>query len=272
MNENIWYFLCVTKMLTVFKILHTASSGSAPNAVLGNTYLLPSFDECSEPVEELPFHDNKILKVNRNSADGDYGLSLSAPTLRAPQSISGTDKDSYKSPTQLTVQDENVAPSRSGTGTDPYKFNASKFRASIKQGSLIALDNERPNHSDEVNSGEPQRSQFEEDTSNAAVTGENKADIDDDDINPNTNTNRRSVEREVISQALLYICCFFLTYIFAAVSRAIDIQGKEMPYALIVLDRFFLPLQGFFDIMVYTRPHIVPLAQSLCYCVQSWRG
>jgi hypothetical protein len=75
-------------------IQHASSCGSTTNAFYVNTSLLPSLEECLEPVEALPFHNNKISEVNRNAADVENGLSSGAPTPRAPPSISisGTDK------------------------------------------------------------------------------------------------------------------------------------------------------------------------------------
>ena len=101
---------------------------------------------------------------------------------------------SNKYPSQLPAQDKDVEEMKSNCqqcpSPDPYKLNTAKVRASIKREALIALDNGRANHSGEVNGGDPQRSQFEEDTSNAAVTGENEVDINHYDINPNNkNTN-----------------------------------------------------------------------------------
>jgi len=39
-------------------------------------------------------------------------------------------------------------------------------------------------------------------------------------------------------------------------------QGKEVPFTLFFLSRFFLPVQGFFNVMVYMRPHIISLRRS----------
>ena len=56
--------------------------------------------------------------------------------------------------------------------------------------------------------------------------------------------------------------CIFLTYIFSVTARFLQMQGKEIPFALLLLARFFIPLQGFFNVMVYMRPHIVSLRRS----------
>jgi len=68
--------------------------------------------------------------------------------------------------------------------------------------------------------------------------------------------------KKVAFQVLLYMCSFFLTYIFGLVARIIQMQGAQVPYAVILLGRFFLPLQGFFNILMYTRPHIVSLRRN----------
>jgi len=81
---------------------------------------------------------------------------------------------------------------------------------------------------------------------------------------PTTETNEESVESEAISQALLYIGCFFITYIFPVVARSIENYGNgvEIPFFLLLLCRFFLPLNGFLTILVYTRPHVKSIRRN----------
>lgn len=133
--------------------------------------------------------------------------------------------------------------SRSGTGTDPYKFNTAKVRAAIKRESLIAV--------------KPPPLASVQATSPLAVKVE-----DGNEDGDNSNSPNNSVEREVIVQALLCTGCFFLTYIFSVTARMIQMQGKEVSFAVLFLARFFQLLQGFFNIMVYMRPHIVSLRRN----------
>ena len=66
----------------------------------------------------------------------------------------------------------------------------------------------------------------------ADVTGQSEADSGHNDENRrasnniNNTNNKSSVEKEVISQALLYMSSCFLTYIFPMTLRVIRFQGK----------------------------------------------
>ena len=172
-------------------------------------------------------------------------------------------------------------PSRSAKGGDSYHFNAAEVRAKIRRESLIALDTQELNDTERKNSTSGEELQSRPSTSRksrlrqksnnrgwslhgrtSAATSSlpvNEEDGNDDVRNEDTNN---SVETEAIFQALLYTGCFFLTYIFSATGRMIQMQGKEVPFAILFLARFFLPLQGFFNIMVYMRPHIISLRRS----------
>jgi len=68
----------------------------------------------------------------------------------------------------------------------------------------------------------------------------------------NTNENLRVV----VVQALLYILAFLSSVVFSAAVRIIESGGKPVPFAVYVLSRVFTPLQGFLNILVYTRPHV----------------
>ena len=265
-----------------------SSSWCAKSAVTENNDPLPFLKVSFGPAEILTsptLNQNKSSQVKSNEeGNEENGPSSDTSKPRAPPSRSGTGADPYKfntakvrasikredslkSLSQLPAQDEDLEdlntlfalavstkprapPSRTGTGTDPYKFNAAKVRERIRRESKIAL---------------------EEDMTAAAVTGHSEADSGHNEENrrASNNTNNSSsssssssVEKEVISQALLYMGCCFLTYIFPLISRVISLQGKEVPFIILFLARFFLPLQGFFNIIVYTRPHIVSLRRN----------
>ena len=90
--------------------------------------------------------------------------------------------------------------------------------------------------------------------------------VDEDDGNGDgenedgdNNSPNNSVETGAIFQALLHVGCFFLTYVFSVATSMIQMRWKDVPFALLFLACFFLPLQGSFHIMVYTRPHIISL-------------
>lgn len=58
------------------------------------------------------------------------------------------------------------------------------------------------------------------------------------------------------TQCFLYIASFLLCYTFTIASRIYGIIGRPAPFPVLVISRFFLPLQGFFVILIYSRPHI----------------
>ena len=60
-------------------------------------------------------------------------------------------------------------------------------------------------------------------------------------------------------QCLLYHMNFLVCFCFPVVSRIYGIMGKEAPFALLLLARIFMPLNGFFLILVYSRPHVKAL-------------
>ena len=79
--------------------------------------------------------------------------------------------------------------------------------------------------------------------------------------NPRTsqnNTNNRM--EEIKKQALLYVLSYILSYGFVWGQSIYSIATKKPPLAwLRVLSATFFPLQGFMNIFIYCRPHIVSL-------------
>jgi len=69
--------------------------------------------------------------------------------------------------------------------------------------------------------------------------------------------------REINKQALLYTGSYFLTYGFPwAETIYVNATGKEAPTLLGILIAIFFPLQGFINIFIYCRPHIVSLRKK----------
>ena len=70
--------------------------------------------------------------------------------------------------------------------------------------------------------------------------------------------------QQVMTQGLLYVVSFFLSYTPAAIIRAIEASVYEDPneqalYPILVLYSLLLPLQGFFNMFVYNRPTYLKL-------------
>jgi hypothetical protein len=69
--------------------------------------------------------------------------------------------------------------------------------------------------------------------------------------------------RETLTRrAIAYIAGFILTYIFSFIFLFLKGAGHEPHYVLNLLSTFFLPLQGFFNLLIYTYPHVVSYRQS----------
>ena len=70
---------------------------------------------------------------------------------------------------------------------------------------------------------------------------------------------RASVQRlkDIVSRGVVYIIGYALTYIFFTVYNMMLLYGSSKPpFAIIFLSRFTYPLQGLFNILVYTYPHV----------------
>jgi len=78
-----------------------------------------------------------------------------------------------------------------------------------------------------------------------------------------SSSSQSSTVHETAIQASLYICAFFLTYIWTGVlslSFRSGVQANRRYYfPLVALSKIFLPLQGFMNFFIYTRPRYVAL-------------
>lgn len=132
-------------------------------------------------------------------------------------------------------------PSRSGTFEDPYAFDIHRVRKSIRRESL-ALNKEE---------------------SSTTVNASNKSNNIDDINNNNDGPRIKSKEEEAAIRSLLYIASFIVCYSPSAIARFMKFNRMEdEPFIIALLTRIMLPLQGFFFIMVYTRPYVLSLRKS----------
>ncbi len=68
---------------------------------------------------------------------------------------------------------------------------------------------------------------------------------------------RRQSGKPFLVQAQWYTVAFVLTYTFPMIMLfSIKFESDSPPATFILLARIFNPLQGFFNILVYTRPHV----------------
>jgi hypothetical protein len=67
--------------------------------------------------------------------------------------------------------------------------------------------------------------------------------------------------KEISYRAIFYIIAFFVTFVWTSIHRLMEVYSSSVPpFTIILLARLFYPLQGFFNILVYTYPHV----QSYC--------
>jgi len=59
------------------------------------------------------------------------------------------------------------------------------------------------------------------------------------------------------NRAIAYIVGYLLTYLFTFIYRFIELLGSPIPFVIILLARFTFPLQGFFNVLIYTYPHVI---------------
>lgn len=64
--------------------------------------------------------------------------------------------------------------------------------------------------------------------------------------------------REISNRSLAFVVGFGLTYMFGFIHRFFRIfVDNKAPFPIIILARTFYPLQGLFNILIYTYPHVV---------------
>jgi len=80
---------------------------------------------------------------------------------------------------------------------------------------------------------------------------------------------RASLRRQshIVHRATAYIIGYSLTYIFPLIFRSWLQTGSQPPFTIILLSRFFSPMQGFFNVLIYTYPHVksVRVVESCSY-------
>ncbi len=61
--------------------------------------------------------------------------------------------------------------------------------------------------------------------------------------------------RKIAVQGLRYVGAFYITWMFPTVSRITELVAKKNYFPIQFLDTFLIPLQGFFNCMIYIRPN-----------------
>lgn len=68
-----------------------------------------------------------------------------------------------------------------------------------------------------------------------------------------SNSNSRKYSKRVATQGYWYCGAFYLTWLFPTITRLTQLFGKT-PYPLILITAMFVPIQGFFNCLVFIHP------------------
>jgi hypothetical protein len=63
-------------------------------------------------------------------------------------------------------------------------------------------------------------------------------------------------QNEISNRAYAYIAGFMITNLFTGIYRIWDQQSGNVPFVIIYLSRLLYPLQGLFNVLIYTYPHV----------------
>ena len=80
--------------------------------------------------------------------------------------------------------------------------------------------------------------------------------------------NQSKKHREVMSQAFYYVLCYVVTWALPYTNNILDSQKMKVPFVLRLMARLINPGQGIWNILVYTRPHVIALRKA--YPEYSW--
>lgn len=70
-----------------------------------------------------------------------------------------------------------------------------------------------------------------------------------------TNQRRRKHSKQVARQGYWYCGAFYATWLFPTVTRLVQLIAGTTPYPLILVTAIFVPIQGFFNFVVYMHPN-----------------
>jgi hypothetical protein len=71
-------------------------------------------------------------------------------------------------------------------------------------------------------------------------------------------------QRQISNRAYAYIAGFLITYVFPTIYRIWNEYGNP-PFFIMYLSRLSFPLQGFFNVLIYTYPHVTSLRTQTGY-------
>ena len=72
---------------------------------------------------------------------------------------------------------------------------------------------------------------------------------------------------EIVNRAAAYVAAYLFSFMFSLIYRVVSAHvSGPTPFIIILLARFFFPLQGFFNVLVYTYPHVVSYRRNNTEC------
>ena len=69
--------------------------------------------------------------------------------------------------------------------------------------------------------------------------------------------NRALKSRQIAIQGMLYVCAFYVTWLFPTLQRITELSVSKNYFVLQILDTSLLPLQGLFNFIIYIRPRLM---------------
>ena len=74
--------------------------------------------------------------------------------------------------------------------------------------------------------------------------------------------NNASKSRQIAIQGMLYVCAFYITWLFPTIQRIMELSGSEQHFIVQLFVTFLLPLQGLLNFAIYIRPRFMALKKN----------
>ena len=74
--------------------------------------------------------------------------------------------------------------------------------------------------------------------------------------------NNASKSRQIAVQGMLYVCAFYITWLFPTIQRIMELSGSDQYFVVQLFDTILLPLQGLLNFTIYIRPKFMALRKN----------
>ena len=71
---------------------------------------------------------------------------------------------------------------------------------------------------------------------------------------------------EISKRAAAYVAAFLFSVSFSFIYRMVTVYGSGPSFTLYILSRIFYPLQGLFNVLVYSYPHVISYRRNHTEC------